>query len=167
MPRPKKFAANMPVASSTASTTATLKPGMSKPNNAVGDKKAGTTLSSVLTTKPSTQIVMTTGTQISKPVTKYFFRNRMLGSKKPFLLPIAATRGIDSRFGHLTERTCYRSQELADELLDDPLEDADAPPLPEPLVEAAFELLPEVLLEVLPEAAPAELLPELSDDAPD
>jgi len=86
---------------------------------------------------------------------------------KPFLLPIAATRGTDSRFGHLTERTCYRSQELADELLDDPLEAADAPPLPEPPVEAAFELLPEVLLEVPLEAAPDDELPELSDDAPD
>jgi hypothetical protein len=78
----------MPVASNTINTKATLKPGISKPNKAWGDKNPGTTLSSVLTTKPSTQIVMTTGTQISKPVMKYFFKNRMWGSIKPSLLPL-------------------------------------------------------------------------------
>ena len=57
---------------------------------------------------------------------------------------------------------------LLEDVLDDPPEEADAPLLPElaapePLAGAELELPPELLLG----AAPEDLLPELSDDAPD
>jgi hypothetical protein len=60
---------------------------------------------------------------------------------------------------------------LPDELFDDPPDD-DEPLLPElvaavPLEEAALELLFEELLEELLVLPLADLLPELSDDAPD
>jgi hypothetical protein len=66
------------VTRTTAITTATLKPGISRPNRDWGDKNAGTTLSSVLTARPKTQTVMTNGTQMSKPVMKYFLKDRMM-----------------------------------------------------------------------------------------
>ena len=75
--RPIRLAAKMPVSSTTATTRTKRKPGMSTPNSDSDDRKPGTNPSRVATSRPSTHTVMTRGTQISRPVMKYFLMTRI------------------------------------------------------------------------------------------
>ena len=68
--RPIRLAPARPVRNTTSKTSSTRKPGRLNPNSDCGDRNAGTTLSSVLINKAITQIVMTRGIQINRPVMK-------------------------------------------------------------------------------------------------
>src|SRR5690606_905864 len=75
--RPSRLAANMPVSSTTRITSTKRKPGMSMPSSDCDDRKLGTKPSRVAISRPSTQRVMASGTQISSPVMKYFLKTRI------------------------------------------------------------------------------------------
>src|SRR3546814_8894996 len=75
--RPSRLAANMPVSSTTRMTRTKRKPGRSIPIRDCDDKKPGTKPSRVAISRPSTQRVMASGTQISSPVMKYFLMTRI------------------------------------------------------------------------------------------
>src|SRR5262245_15156851 len=78
---PMIFAANRPLRNNTSNVRTTPRPGILNPSHVLGCNDSGSSsnvLSMVVTIRFKTHSVMTSGTQISKPVMKYFLTAREL-----------------------------------------------------------------------------------------
>ena len=79
---PRMFDASTPVTSSSTNTTRMPRPGMRRPKRSAGRTPTGSSWSIDDDQRVSTQTVMTSGIQISRPVMRYFFKGRLLQASR-------------------------------------------------------------------------------------